>query len=422
MPDHSLLSILHISDFHYSSRKWREQEIVVDALVADLETLCVGHRRPDVVMFTGDLVNGAATDSHCDAYDRFISRVASATKCSEERIFIVPGNHDVSQAVVGANKKIHIEWREKSKDMGVINAMFDAGDFDEIATKKFEQYLELERYLSDSTVRYKNSFVTVYHIEALNIDIVISNTALLSTGGHKDFDRDDGKLIVPEYAMREAVKALTLGSFRIFATHHPFGVLSEEGARYLRGVVQLEADMHVFGHMHVPLTENITSYQGDLYSNQAGAIFTARKDAYIGYSLVCVDRSTKLYETRLRSYFERGAFDEARDIVEQGRFYSSQQARVFWRSIATPVDDQAFRRHLTSDCLRALENEPEQGSGERGAHCMFVPPPMICTFVQPTGGDDTKSTVETSVIFDELVGSDDNFIIYAAPEYGIIIH
>src|SRR5260221_4595430 len=139
MSDQPILSILHISDFHYSKRKWREQEIVIEALVADLEALCIGHRRPDVIIFTGDLVNGAATDSHCDAYDRFISPVAIATNCSEERIFIVPGNHDASQAVVDANKDIHTLWREKSKDMSAINAMFEAGDFEEIAKKKFQQ-------------------------------------------------------------------------------------------------------------------------------------------------------------------------------------------------------------------------------------------------------------------------------------------
>jgi len=57
MSNGTLLSILHVSDFHFTRRRAREQKIIVDALVADLETLCIGHRKPDLIIFTGDLVN-----------------------------------------------------------------------------------------------------------------------------------------------------------------------------------------------------------------------------------------------------------------------------------------------------------------------------------------------------------------------------
>lgn len=46
MADQSLLTILHVSDFHFSKRKQREQGIIVDALVKDLASLCIGHRKP----------------------------------------------------------------------------------------------------------------------------------------------------------------------------------------------------------------------------------------------------------------------------------------------------------------------------------------------------------------------------------------
>ena len=62
MAENSLFTILHISDFHSSSRKRREQQIVVDALIADLEKLCIGHRKPDVVIFSGDLVEVGGVD------------------------------------------------------------------------------------------------------------------------------------------------------------------------------------------------------------------------------------------------------------------------------------------------------------------------------------------------------------------------
>jgi hypothetical protein len=242
---------------------------------------------------------------------------------------------------------------------------------------------------------------------------------MLSTGGHKDLGPDEGKLVVPEYAVLEAVEELSSDSYRIFATHHPFGMLSETGARYLRGAIEQHAHLHLFGHMHDPDGRAINSFKGQLFSEQAGAVFTKRKTAYIGYSLISVDRLSHLYETHLRTYFDDcKVFDEARDVVDQGRFYSSQEAREFWRKIASPVDEKMFRQHLAGHCLDALKADQEKGPGDRCLHDMFVAPPMKRTFIQAIAGDEAKSTVEMPVAFEDLVSDEANVIIYAAPEYG----
>ena len=419
MSANSLLSILHISDFHFTRRRIRDQEIVVDALTKDLAGLCIGHRRPDIVMFTGDLVNAGGTDRHEEAYDFLLSRVSAATGCSDERIFIVPGNHDVAQAVVDSSRDVHLEWRSQSNDMAAINSLFEKNAFQDIAARKFAAYHELERYLSETMLKHRNVFATVYHIDHLNVDIVVLNTSMLSTGGHKDLGADEGKLALPEYAVLDALKALTQDSYRIFTTHHPFEMLSESAARYLRGAIQEHAHLHVFGHRHDPLTVKMSSYKGELFSDQAGAVFTQRKNAYIGYSLIVVDRTTNYYETHLRTYFDdRKLFDEARDIVEQGRFYSSQESREFWRGIATPVDDAKLREHLAGKCLSALKAEQTTALGNRDVHEMFVSPPMSRTAVQHVSGDETKNMVETAVAFENLVSEEGSVIIYAAPEYG----
>ena len=46
MAENSLISILHLSDFHFSKRKSKEQNIIVDALAKDLRTLCIGDMTP----------------------------------------------------------------------------------------------------------------------------------------------------------------------------------------------------------------------------------------------------------------------------------------------------------------------------------------------------------------------------------------
>lgn len=419
MPDTSLISVLHLSDFHFTKRKIRDQRVVVDALVKDLEALCIGHRRPDIVVFTGDLVNAGGEDRHDEAYDFLLLPVAKATGCSDERIFIVPGNHDLSRNVVGETDDLHRKWRSLADDMGALNRLYGEAAFKELAGRKFEAHNDLERYLNEGTLRHRNEFVVVHHIDALNIDLVIINTSMFSAGGLDSFEGDEGLLAVPEHAMLDALQFLTLGAFRIFSSHHPLSMLSESGGRSLGGMIEADGNVHLFGHMHDPQARNVVGFKGQLFSDQAGAVFTQRRNAYIGYSLISVNCEGGFYETHLRTYFDdRKVFDDALDVVRQGRFYSSHEASQFWRKIATPVDENTFRTHLSGVCLDTLNAEMDTTGVDRDVHEKFVPPPMKRTFVQSLIGDDPKSVVEKPVPFEELVAEDRNVILYAAAEYG----
>lgn len=422
----SLITILHISDFHFSKRKQREQSVIVEALVRDLKTQCIGHRKPDLVFFTGDLVQAAGTDLHDEAYDFLIDKVSKATGCSDERIFITPGNHDVVQAEVLASSDKHSDWRSLisvQNHTDKFNDLYANGEFDDISKLKFHQFIELEKYIGGDE-RKKNRkldkpFATVDFIEALNIDIVNFNTALLSTGGVKGFEKDDKLLLIPEYAMIEVANVLSEGSFRVFLSHHPFSALSEESSRYLEGEFSKHANLHLFGHMHDPQPRSTTGLKGNLVSNQAGAIFTARNSYYNGYSLITIDRSNNHTETLIRSYFkDRYAFDDGIDVVEGGKWYSSHDARQHFRKIAAPIDEQKLRDHLSGAALTLLLDEQASIGGDGNLHTRFVAPPLKRTFIQETVGDESKVQVETDILFDDLVKLDSNFILYGRAEYG----
>ena len=426
MSNSDLLSILHISDFHFTKKKKRDQEIVVDALVVDLAQLCIGHRRPDMIVFTGDLVQAGGVDSHDDAYDFVINRVAKATGCGDERIFIVPGNHDLSWECLEANEVAHKDWQSQigeSYEAAGLNARFEGKQFDLPTHDKFRNFWELESYLRAGEQcnerKLKNAFVSVDYIAPLNIDFVSFNTAVLSAGGHKLFGSDQGRLAIPEYASLDVIKVLTPGSLRVFATHHPLSWLSELSAKQLGGVFQEHGNLHLFGHMHDPQPQSVQGLKGNILTDQAGAIFTARRGAYIGYSLITVDRISGHSETHLRTYFdERRQFDAAIDLIAGGVWHSSHEASQHFRKIATPVDDTKFRSHLAGAALDTLRNEESEAGGEGIVHENFVAPPMQRTFIQSPSGPEVKSEIETPVPFSEIVSGDGNIILYANAEYG----
>lgn len=413
----SLLSILHISDFHYSKRKEREQKIVVDALISDLESLCIGHRKPDLVVFTGDLVQAAGSDRHDEAYDFLLSRVTKATGCSDERLFIVPGNHDLARTTVSETLNEHNSWRTASNDMDKINSLYLEGAFKDIGARKFGAFNDLAQYLSKCS--FQNDFVSIYKIDAINLELVVINTAMLSAGGLENLGQDEGKLAVPEYALLEAADQLRKDTYKIYCTHHPFEMLSEAGSRLLRRSIEQHANIHLFGHMHDPEARNTVSFKGELFSDQAGAVFTRRKQAYIGYSLISAETHSSNIETHLRTYFDdRKSFDTAIDVIAEGKFYSSDASKRFWRTIAQPVDEQKFREYLRNSALEALLAEQETTDGDTEAFDKFVSPPMKRMDSIPSATDNGTNFKETKISFDQLLEEDGNVILYAAAEYG----
>ncbi len=426
MSEQNLFTLLHLSDFHFTKRKHRDQKIVVDALIADLKKLCIGHRKPDIIIFTGDMVQAAGQDLHDDAYDFLMDRVSKVTGLSDERIFIVPGNHDLSWDSLTKHSDATNEWRAclgLPDEMARLNALYEKGIFDEVVAEKFKSFLELENFMrsgdSINCQKIRNAFINVNHIDALNVDVVILNSAVFSTGGHKGFALDQSNLAFPEYPIMEAVSELHPDSLRIFAMHHPLNWLSEASSRYLDGQIAQHAGIHLFGHMHDPQPKNIVSLKGEVLADQAGAVFTSRKESYNGYSLITLDRSKNFTETLVRSFFpERNEFDAGIDIVKEGQWWSSESARQYFRTIATPVDDGDFRNHLAGPALKALSKREKLDSQDTAAHEKFVTPPLFRTFIREESQDESTVKTEEKVEFPDVVCGNGNLILYARAEYG----
>lgn len=307
--------------------------------------------------------------------------------------------------------------------MAVLNRRFAASEYDEIARDKFEAFNELETFLRGDDHEHVrvmgNAFVRVDRVEALNVEIVTFNTAMFSTGGSQKFDSDERNLAIPEYAIMEAVKVLDAGSLRIATTHHPLSSLSEVSSRYLESQISEHAHFHLFGHMHDPQPRSVSSLRGEVFTDQAGAIFTARNEYYNGYSLITIDRQSGHCEVLIRSYFkERREFDEGIDVHSGGKWYKDQAAREHFRKIATPVDLDKFRAHISGEFRARLYEEDAAPGGDAELHERFVEPPLVKTFIHVAKGAEESAEVQVPVTFDELLTSGRNAIVYARPEYG----
>ena len=99
---------LHLSDLHFWARTgWRDAR-VLQALLVDVAEQKTAGRRIDFILCTGDIGFGtlakeSLAQQYQDAADFFTSLLACC-KLPSQRLFIVPGNHDIERGKVLASQ------------------------------------------------------------------------------------------------------------------------------------------------------------------------------------------------------------------------------------------------------------------------------------------------------------------------------
>src|SRR5688500_7100319 len=87
---------LHISDFHFKAGDPYDRDQVLGALVRSVKEFRESGRRPDLVFATGDIAYGGKPAEY-EVATAFFDDVLEAAGISKERLFVIPGNHDVDR-------------------------------------------------------------------------------------------------------------------------------------------------------------------------------------------------------------------------------------------------------------------------------------------------------------------------------------
>jgi predicted MPP superfamily phosphohydrolase len=96
------LQFLHISDLHAKGPRekepWRRRRVLGDAWLRNLETLIQEEGSVDFVFFTGDAAQSGKPEEYAEVTDFFRS-LCMELGIGMERLFVVPGNHDIARDV-----------------------------------------------------------------------------------------------------------------------------------------------------------------------------------------------------------------------------------------------------------------------------------------------------------------------------------
>jgi hypothetical protein len=268
-----LFTWLHLSDIHFGHRdishRW-DQKLVLDTLRRDI----ADHPRhaipaPGAILLTGDIAYSGKPDQYAGAR-AWLGDLASTLAIAPDRIFLVPGNHDIDRAIDRENRNAARLLRGlRDGDETLDDILADPGDR-ALVTSRLAGYLAFaSAYPSiqaPDPLFWSHAWTTP---SGLPIRLMGLSTPLLSAG-----DVDRGKLRLGNAALAATLSGADRSRELVLVlTHHPLrdGWLADQ--RDADRWLQSRAHIHLFGHIHEADAEHALSGSGaGLIRVAAGAV------------------------------------------------------------------------------------------------------------------------------------------------------
>ena len=317
---------LHLSDLHFEASDRFNRQVVLKALWNDIKACCAKGLRPDFILFTGDVAyHGKASEYRLTA-EHFFDPLLMATGLGKEQLFIVPGNHDVDwdaiDPIVAAGCLAILTSRHD------VNEFLASGRDRSHAFCKFYDYADFVNKYFGENLSFDDEYY--FYVKTIQIGIGKRRVAVLGlnsawmSGFAKDPDGgalDQGRLLVGERQVVEALKQAEEADLRIALMHHPFSWLQEEfDGKHVERLLRAECHFILHGHLHESQISIERTLEGNTVVIPAGAAYD-RREWPNGYNFVQLDFEAGKGMVYLRRYSDRRRrWVEDIDAVEGGQF------------------------------------------------------------------------------------------------------
>lgn len=260
---------LHLSDFHVGKDSYAQRKLFNHILNHVADKLQAGFA-PDFIFITGDIANhGLETEYSCFV-NEFLAPLQKVLGADvKNRIYMVPGNHDVDR------RKNRFFDKEAILSHG--SRFFDSDENGregrEIVIPRFNAYHTFEslHYLSWLSTS-KGSYCHNVDVRNLPCSIIGLNTAWLSDG-------KDMKFMTPGIGLlEEALQDANNSCVKFVLGHHPIDWFYDDHAEQLRLILAEHKAIYLHGHLHRARARIEDGYSFGFLSVQAGAAFQARDD------------------------------------------------------------------------------------------------------------------------------------------------
>jgi predicted phosphodiesterase/WD40 repeat protein len=330
----SKVTWLHVSDWHQKGEDF-DRQVVRDLLMKD-----IGERaaidpdlaKIDFIIFSGDLAYNGKAQEYDFAVDYFFTPLLEATGLGDtgrERLFIVPGNHDVDREAfdllpdnllekLSSSDPVATWLNDKRKRHALLEPMADYSDF-------------ISRYLGgyQDFRNYEPGYCSIKRLEvgSQSFAVLCLNSAWLS-GHNKDNKgevNDRGYLILGEPQIHSAITQTSDADVRIAVLHHPFEWLREFDRNRVEERLTKACHFILCGHQHIPQIKVMQGPGGDYVYIPAGSSYdrrTANDSVYANsYNFVSLNFDTGRGSIYLRRWSDRRTdWIADTDVTNDGRY------------------------------------------------------------------------------------------------------
>jgi len=265
------IRFLHLSDLHLvppATRRY-DQSRVLDGLLALL-----ARDRPtfplDLVFVTGDLAQSGKPDEYALIIE-LLTKLMTTTGVPAERVFVVPGNHDVDRGVG--------RWllRTLSGDDDALGFFVDPKSRS-FHAQKLAAYAENMRATLGASRRHGLGVgaeaVELIDLKGARLAIASFNSAWFAQG-----DDDKEKLWLGEPNIRGALEHIADADadFAVALMHHPFEDLHPDDRERVEPLFERGFDLVLRGHLHAARTHAHLSQRGGYVEQAAPAAYQGSK-------------------------------------------------------------------------------------------------------------------------------------------------
>lgn len=264
-----MLNVFHISDLHFTSKTAGQLRDVSRASVRSTIALASslkqnGTLSADTCLFvTGDLVQTGEilNEGHGSDFDAVQSQLMEplmrALGIGPERIFVVPGNHDIDRKAVSEPDRLVFDWRAEKRPA--------EDDINSDLKQKLSAYFDfVERYGYRSVTRTRPRVATF---------MLGSQQIVCFNGMAGSYSRpgsgDKGELFVLSSEFSNEMASIAKQS--IVLTHHPLSWYVDSCGSSLKEFFSGRQCRVFTGHIHDRGLETIETSKGTFVTVQAGA-------------------------------------------------------------------------------------------------------------------------------------------------------
>ncbi|UCZ84742.1 metallophosphoesterase [Pseudomonas sp. L5B5] len=339
MPNHHSLNWLHLSDIHFHQKTaWSDSHARRQLLEFLNQKFQNGTLpKPQLIFCTGDIAFGQTPD--CPMLEQykpakdFFNQLLACCGLERERLFVVPGNHDVNRKKVLAGQQHHL--RTMAKD-SMQHQLEISSRFDSLPPEFKADMQRMEDYGVFTAEYLPHLHDSVRHLYAHRINL---NGIKVGIAGFNSawscYDNDDkGQMwLGAQWQFNHMSSALEGTDLKIGLIHHPRDWFNQAEMELIKKRKAHDFQFWLHGHSHNPWLDPGQR----LIKLEAGAI-GADTDDQFGFNLVSLDLQQGDGVAHLFEYKNGWKVQTVADMAPDGLWSFKHSVRAALASAVAVLD------------------------------------------------------------------------------------